>query len=109
MSTNLRLLPYYGDGVSCNCSLAVLPLDGYIVSWKTIEELPSLEVDEGFLSYLSRDDQYEESHIGITMETAYGEPLEYTLAKHLKGLIPGPPGAFINELDDGHKVALFWH
>ncbi|MCA9340429.1 MAG: hypothetical protein KDA17_05935 [Candidatus Saccharibacteria bacterium] len=72
-------------------------------------KLPALEIQDGFNSYLSRNDDYEEIHYGETTETPYGERLTYTLAKNLKSInIGGPEGAFINALDDATKVALFW-
>ena len=105
MSLELKLLP-----MRCceNFSHEVLIVRDFenIIS---IRELPSLDVQDGFHSYLSSNDDYAEPHYGETVDTPYGERLTYTLAKHLKKInMGGPEGAFINALDDHVKVALYW-
>lgn len=111
MGVDLALLPYYGNSDEFNnFSHTVLQCNRNRDLFEMIEDVPSLDVDDGFCSYLSRDDKNEESHYGVTVETAYGNRLKYTQAKHLKPLIiDGPVGAYIQALDDNHRVALYWH
>ena len=107
MSLQLNLLPFYNK--DCNFSHAIIPCDYSDDSFDNILGLPALDVDNGFNSYCSRNSDFEEPHYGETLETPYGERLQWTHAKHLKPLLKGPEAAFINELDDYHRIALLWH
>ena len=110
MALELILMPFFGDGKTSNFSHALIPCSGNRENFSTISKLPSMDVDEGFNSYESRDGEYEEPHYGETLYTPYGERLQWTHAKYLKPLITeGPEGAYVNALDDQHKVALYWH
>jgi len=106
MSLNLNLLPYYGNGKTTDFSHSVI--EAKYTSFADIKSCSQLPVEENFASYLSRDDKYEETHYGSTLETPYGECLTFTYAGELKPFILGAAGAYLNELDDMHKVALYW-
>lgn len=110
MGLDLTLMPFFGDGKSANFSHSLIPCDRNRDKFQAIMKLPAMDVDDGFISYASRDDKYEEPHYGETIETPYGERLQWTQAKHLKPLITeGAVGAYVQALDDGHRVALYWH
>ncbi|MCP4102000.1 MAG: hypothetical protein GY750_11305 [Lentisphaerae bacterium] len=83
-----------------------------VTDWDKLEAIQSLrqmEIDDGFNSYVSRDDAYEDTHYGETIETPYGERLMWVLAKDLKTVgLTGPVGAFIEAMNDRDRVALFW-
>jgi D-lyxose ketol-isomerase len=71
---------------------------------------PQIEVEEGFNSFVSRNDDYEESHYGETLRTPYGEPLMWTYARHLKPIIThGTAAAYLSACRDEDKIALWWH
>lgn len=109
MGLDLTLMPFFGDGRTTNFSHTVLPCERDRSKFYKIMELPATNVDAGFSSYLSRNDDYEEAHYGETLETPYGEHLQWTHAKYLKPLIiDGAIGAFIQQLNDHHRVALYW-
>lgn len=109
MGLDLSLLPYDCDMESLTFSHTVLQVERDYELYEKIQKLPSEKVDKSFSSYLSRDDKYEESHYGETIENPYGEPVVCVLAGSLKTVgIPGPTGAYINALEDDNKVALFW-
>ena len=105
MGIDLILLPYD----SSFFSHTVLRVDRDYDLYDAIRDIPSKEVDDNFTSYVSRDDQCEETHYGKTIENPYGQRTAFVLAKDLKRVrIPGPTGAYIRELDDDCKVALYW-
>ena len=109
MGVDLKLLPFDCDLEVLCFSHTVLNVDRDYALFDRIKEVPSIRVREGFTSYLSRDDAYEETHYGDTTEDPYGDPVRYVLASDLKTIgLPGPTGAYIEALDDDNKVALFW-
>lgn len=102
---DLNLLPYDASFFSHT----VLQVDRDYELYDKIKALPNMEVNDGFTSYLSRDDKYEEPHYGETVINPYGERVVFVLARDLKTVgIPGPTGAYVKELDDRCKVALYW-
>jgi len=105
MSLNLNLLPMLDSN---GFSHEVLKVRDYEVLEK-IKKLPQMEIDDGFNSCLSRNDEYEEYHYGETVETPYGERLTWVLAKDLKEVgLQGCAGAFINAMSDRDRVAIYW-
>lgn len=110
MGLDLTLLPFYGDGKESNFAHTVLPLYRDGGSFEKMMDLQATDVDSGFCSYLSRNDDYEESHYGETLETPYGERLQWIRARYLKPLVTDAAvSAYLMTLDDNHKIALFWH
>lgn len=105
MGVDLILLPYDASF----CSHTVLQVNRDYCLHDAIRALPAMEVDDNFTSYVSRDDKYEDTHYGKTTENSYGDRVVFVLAKDLKTVgIPGPTGAYVKELDDRCKVALYW-
>lgn len=110
MGIDLTLLPFDCDYEYLVFSHTVLQLPRDYALFDKIRDTPQKEVPAGFTSYVSQDDAYEESHYGETIEDPYGDKLRYTTAGELKRCgIAGPTGAYVNELPDDNKVALFWH
>lgn len=110
MGIDLTLLPFDCDHEYLSFSHNVLQLPRDYNLFDKIRATTQNEVPEGFTSYVSRDDAYEETHYGKTTEDPYGEKVRYTTAGELKKCgIYGPSGAYVNELPDENKVALFWH
>jgi hypothetical protein len=107
MSLKLYLLPYYADGKTTDFSRSVI--EASYTDDNDVNNCTQLPVEENFESYLSRDGKDKEPHYGITLHTPYGDRLTYTHAGELKPFILGAAGAYINALDDMHKVALYWH
>lgn len=110
MCTDLTLLPFDCDHEDLSFSHNVLKIPRDSTVFDKIRATTQKEVPEGFTSYVSRDDAYEESHYGETIEDPYGDKVRYATAGDLKKCdIPGPAGAYVAELPDDNKVALFWH
>jgi len=62
MGLDCALVPYYGDGVKSNFSHSILQLERDKELFQRIMEKPAMDVDDGFTSYMSTDDDdYEES------------------------------------------------
>lgn len=73
-------------------------------------ELPTMSVNDGFTSYMSHEGFSEEPHYGETLNTPNGDQLQWTHAKYLKPILTeGPESAYIRALDDGCRIALYWH
>ena len=115
MGLDLPLLPYAWKGTGePNFAHDVLDLPRRSVLFDAITAIvkkSGIAVEAGFNSYLSRDDAYEDTHYGETLETPYGDRVKWITAKALKNLVllNGPQGAFIRALGDNHRVVLFWH
>lgn len=115
MGLDLYLLPFSSPpGTGLAFSHNVLDCGRDYEFFDALQHLPQTPVPRDFTSYLSRDDKYEESHYGSTLDTPYGEVLTYTLAGEIKPLTSdnprnGPVLAFIRALPDSTRVALYWH
>ncbi len=107
MGIYLKLLPFF-DGVR-NCSHEILDVEQDYDLFDRIRDMPSMEVDDDFTSFYSRDGQFEGHHYGNTEEDAHGERLRWVLAKDLKLVdIPGPTGAYVAAMNDRDRIALYW-
>lgn len=105
MVMDLKLLPMLDSNTFSQEIIIVRDWDKF----DAIEKLPQMEIDNGFTSYLSRDDLCEEPHYGDTTETPYGERLTWVLAKDLKPLkLHGTAGAFVEAMDDRQRIGLYW-
>ncbi len=112
MSVQLNLLPIKNDTFYSHEVIAVEDNDVYDnVIRRRINTLKQVIVDDSFKSYLSRgNDDCEETHYGITLESPYGERLMYVLAKDLKTVeLTGTAGAYVKVMNDEDKVVLYWH
>lgn len=115
MGLDLILLPF--DHNSFSHTVLSCQRNYQLFDW--IQTLPALEVESGFQSYVSRDDKYEDTHYGETLETPYGDVVLYTTIKHLKNVPKEIENgfdkktqaiwAYLRHLDNSNKVALFWH
>ncbi len=106
MSLDLNLLPIRNKN---DFSHEILRVQDYEDVYPKIRKLRQMEIDDNFNSYLSRNGDYEEEHYGETLMTPYGERLMWVLAKDLKTVgLTGTAGAFIDEMNDRDRVALYW-
>lgn len=122
MGVDLTLLPFDCDYDDLSYSHVVLNLERRGDLWTPIQRLEDANqrrVPERFMSYLSRDEEYEEPHYGRTTETPYGDPLLYvtsaellTLSEH-EGVTDNAKNratwAYLRELPKETKVALYWY
>lgn len=111
MSLDLKLLPFDHDDGKFPFSHTVLRTYGGYELGEKLSKCNQLPVPERFSSYLSRNDDYEESHYGETIETPYGERLTYTTAEEILKAVPeNHPAAwaYLKALPPQTKVALFW-
>lgn len=119
MGVDLALLPFDFESDRFSFSHTVLNTERRKDLWEEIARLESKAVPDGFNSYVSRNDDYEESHYGETLETPYGDRLTYVLASDLLAFWDHPGvkdeeknravWAYLNCLNPQTKVALFWH
>jgi hypothetical protein len=110
---DLRLLPFDSE----TTSRTVLSIERRDDLFTVLAALLGRDVPDSFQSYVAEQKE-EGSHLGLTIETPYGLPVKYVLAKALKALSDHPDvvdcwenraaWAFIQELPDRWKVALFW-
>lgn len=107
MGIYLKLLPFYhGDS---NFSHEILDVVQDYDLFDEIRVLPSMEVDDEFDSFYSRDGQFNGHHYGVTEKDAYGNRLKWVLAKDLRLVgIPGPTGAYVAAMKDRDRIALYW-
>jgi len=119
MGLDLTLLPYWSETAHfSHCVLELGRRSGLFERIQEIEAKFGKEVSEGFDSYLSRDDTYEESHYGITIKDPYGGKVRYLNVRHLlrfkynEGVKNHYKNkavwAYLKELPRNLKVALFW-
>jgi len=117
---DLSLLVVDGDtpGVTYSHSMLACDHDGELFARVLHEEeTGGTVIEPTFHSFRSRDDTYEESHYGVTTETAYGEPLKWVFARDLVECFESSDGlsswnaavrAFLQHLHPTTRVALFW-
>ena len=116
MGLDLKLLPFYnGDADFSN---SVLSLHRHNKLFEEILKIQTYPVPEDFMSYVSRSDEYEEEHFGITNETPFGDTLEYCFSKDLWHLleIANQSGNWLNSvvwsyllhMPSETKIALYW-
>ena len=121
MGVDLALLPFYSprmdDGDFC-FSRVVIALKWRKNLWAEIleiEDSAGLNVPDDFISFLSCED----THYGKTPETPYGDNLKYVFARDLKNLASHEgvldnyknraAWAYLEQVPDELKVALFWY
>lgn len=107
MGMDLKLLPFYmGEAVFSNDVISVQR--NYDV-FDRIRKLAVEEVPATFSGLVSMDEDYDDQHWGKVTEDRYGDVVKYVLAKDLKMInISGPVGAYVEAMEDEHKIALFW-
>lgn len=116
MGLDLSLLPFDADHGDFAYSHTILNCDRDYKLFDAIQKVPQMKVPEGFTTYLSRDEKYEEVHYGKTIETPYGEPLMFaeveSLLKHKKlvhqASVNRAVWAYLENLPPRTKVALYW-
>jgi len=84
-----------------------------------VERKVGILVPPDFDSYLSRGEGNEESHYGETCWTPYGDPVKYVRVKDLLKFrycnevydyfLNRAVWAYLKELPEDIKIALFWH
>lgn len=105
MALDLKLLPIREHD---SYSHEIINVEREHETFEKIKKLCPVEnVLAGFHSYLSRSGDGPTCY-GLTVDTPYEEPLQYTKAAHLKPFLAGPEGAFVNALPDSCKIALYW-
>ena len=122
MSLDLTLLPFDSDkGIHFSHTVLSLLTNVHDLfdDIKKIDAETGKKVPEDFSSYVSRDDDYEDTHYGKTLITPYGNPVHYILVKDLLELSLHPKviaykkhnaiWAYLSQLEPETKVALFWH
>lgn len=120
MGLELRLLPFDADQGDFAFSHTVLSCERHYGLFDPIQEIEKQrgrKVVDGFTSFVSRDDKYEETHYGKTIETPYGDPLMEVEVEHLLALSEiaqksrrnEAVWAYLAKLPARTKVALFWH
>jgi hypothetical protein len=117
MGLDLTLLPFDSETVAF--SHTVLNCNRTYALFDALVKEPAMKVPDGFTTYLSRDDKYEDTHYGITTETPYGEPLMFVELESLlkykdhPSVVDVPKNravwAYLACLPPRTKVALFWH
>lgn len=115
MGVDLRLLPFDADG-GVNFSHTMMEIGRDYDLHDKIRKLRSMPVPEDFTSFCARGADGETTY-GKTLETPYGEPLEFVLAGELSainlppdaGHVPRAIWAYLKELPSRTKVALYWH
>ena len=108
MGTDLKLIPFGGNGVHSEFANEVLVISRNDELYERVRALPALPVPTPFDTYLATLPK-EENGFGDTQIDKYGEPLMATTAKLLKTCqIPGPQGAYITACRDDQRIALFW-
>lgn len=118
MGVDLRMLPFDAEG-AVNFSHTVLDIARRRELWEPISEIElqfGRDVPENFISFLCVDG---EGHYGLTLKTAYGVALKYVPIGYLKALKNHPcvtdnhknraVWAYLEQLSDATKVALYWH
>ena len=103
MGIDLTLLPF-----ECSYAHVVLPVDRDRELFVRISRIPTKRIGS-ISSYLAYDEDGERCY-GELDTDPYGNPLRWVQACCLKKCkIPGPVGAYLEELNDEHRVVLFWH
>jgi hypothetical protein len=121
MGIDLKLLPFDADSEFISFSHTVLGLNRRSELWPIIELIEQewgLVVPPHFSTFVGHHEGCEETGYGDTQTTAYGQPLRYVLAQHLNPLSNHRAvtdddknraiWAYIRELRDDTKIALFW-
>ena len=102
MSLSLKLLPIKFRN---NFSHEVLIVDDF--DEDKIMSLNQMEVDDDFNSHLCHNENG--GCYGLTMKDDRGDILMYCLAKDLKMVgLTGSVGAYVDNMRDKDKIALFW-
>lgn len=122
MGVDLTLLPFDADFGDLSFAHSVLQLERRGGLWDPIVKIETARgeaVPEHFASYLSRNDDYEEAHYGVTTETPYGDRMKYVRASDLlaigdhEGVTDNYKNravwAYLSALPSDTKVALYWH
>ena len=107
MGIDLKLLPFYmGEAAFSN---DVISIQRNYDMFDQIKKLPMMRVPDEFSGLVSMGGDYQEQHWGTVVEDRYGDAVKYVLAKDLKTInISGAAGAYVNAMEDEHKIALFW-
>lgn len=109
MGIDLYLLPFDCDLPQISFSHTILKVPRDYEMFDRINKCEQHPVPKDFTSFVSRDEEYEESHYGTTTEDSYGARVMYILAGDLKTVgLESPIRDYINALPDETKVALFW-
>ncbi len=121
MGLDLYLLPFDCDHNSIHFSHTILNCDKIYDLFDEIQEIEKkqgFDIPSDFTSYLCRDDKYEESHYGKTLDTPYGDPLKYIIVRDLIKIKNHPRNfestknkaiwAYLEQLPIETKVALYW-
>lgn len=122
MGLDLSLLPFshsFQHADSLAFSHSILECERRRDLFRVIMELPGVPVPDGFSSFYSIDDKYEEPHYGDTTTTPYGDRLlsvEVEALLALKGHEDVRDNyrnravwAYLAELPPDRQVALYWH
>ena len=109
MGIDLNLLPMR-QGIRSNFSHEIINMDRNYELFDRIRAIPSLPISDGFACHQASFDYYNvDEGYGDVVKDCYGTRLRYTLAGELKKVnIPGPPGAFVDALNDDVPIVLFW-
>lgn len=116
MGVDLRLLPFDADRGEFAYSHTILELGRDYALHEKIRKLRSMPVPSGFTSFSGRGDDGDTCY-GATIETPYGEPVEWVLAGELCAIELEEGGtyieraiwAYLSHLPPQTKVALYWH
>lgn len=120
MALDLRLLPFDHDSVVLSFAHSLLSCyrSGIAQELLYVNEHHGRPVPEGFCSFVSRRSDGESGY-GKTHTTPYGEPLQWVEVRHLKPFKEHPSvqgyrrnraiWAYLSELADDTKVALYFH
>lgn len=117
MGVSLRLLPFDCDaGEEMSYSHTLLEFGRFDEFFEQIKALPSMPVPDNFTSFSGHDEEIGTLY-GETIETPYGERVRFVLAGDLVKLaLPTSAGwkqraiwAYLRELPERNKIALYWH
>ena len=124
MGADLTLLPFYSPRMNDDSCFShdVVDLERRKNLWTQIQEIEGeagFNVPDDFFSFLGRDDICKGTHYGKTTKTPSGSHLKYVFAKDLKKLATHEgvldnyknraAWAYLEQVPDELKVALFWH
>lgn len=127
MGVDLKFLPFAYEGMSSSFSDTVLSLTRRRELFDEIREIDTKEVPDTFDTYVSREEMYIDvdvdvselpPHFGNTQTDPYDDPVEWCFVKDLtelsdlEGVQDNPKNraiwAYLEELPDKKKVALYW-
>lgn len=121
MGLDLSLLPFEADHERLSFSHSVLSVDRteiVRVVWESLRDAGETTPDH-FSSYLCREGEIEETHYGVTTTDPYGNRVRCVSVEELlafrehPGVYQDPRNravwAYLAELPEKTRVALFWH